>query len=88
LPPHWGSESKDNTSPGSRTPNQEFNGSQAEFEQRLQSDGYTKGTAKDGTIQYTKGNETITIYPKATSTGQPSAQVKVNDTVIVKIRFQ
>jgi RHS repeat-associated protein len=54
----------------------------------LESQGFTKGTASDGSIRYTKGNMEYTMYPKSQTTGGPSMQVKIDGTVVAKVRMQ
>jgi RHS repeat-associated protein len=60
----------------------------ADFGKNLEANGFTKGTASDGTPIYTKGNTQYTVYPRSTSTGEITAQVKVNGAVVQKIRLQ
>lgn len=86
--PYDVSDFNDVTKRGATVANQELNANASQFEQKLQLNGYTKGAASDGSPQFTKGNETITIYSQARSTGNPSAQVKINDVVVAKIRLQ
>lgn len=59
-----------------------------DFGQNLEANGFAKSTAADGTPIYTKGNTQYTVYSKATSTGSPTAQVKVNGEIVAKIRLQ
>jgi RHS repeat-associated protein len=58
-----------------------------QFGKNLESNGFTKSAASDGTPTYTKGNTQYTVYSKATSTGGPTAQVKVDGNVVAKIRL-
>jgi hypothetical protein len=37
---------------------------------------------------YTKGQVTYSVYPKATSTGGPTAQLSINGETIAKIRLK
>ncbi len=60
----------------------------ADFEKNLEANGYTKETASDGAPIYTKGNKQYTVYPKSTTTGEATAQVKVDGAVVQKIRLQ
>jgi hypothetical protein len=59
-----------------------------QFGQNLESNGFTKSAASDGTPTYTKGNMQYTVYSKATSTGGPTAQVKINGNAVGKIRLK
>jgi RHS repeat-associated protein len=56
--------------------------------ENLEANGYSKSTASDGTPTYTKGDTQYTIYNQATSTGGPTAQVKINGDVVAKIRLK
>jgi hypothetical protein len=56
--------------------------------ENLEANGYTKSTASDGTPLYTKGDTQYAIYPKASSTGGPSAEVRINNEPVAKIRLQ
>ncbi len=52
-----------------------------------ESNGYTKGSASDGSTTYTKGGKQYTVYDKARSTRATAAQVKVGGKVVAKIRL-
>lgn len=56
-----------------------------EFGKNLEESGYTRSTASDGHVQYTNGEKTYTIYQS--SSGVPSAQVKVGSQIVSKIRL-
>jgi hypothetical protein len=56
--------------------------------ENLEANGYTKSNASDGTPLYTKGDTQYAIYPKASSTGGPSAEVRINNEPVAKIRLQ
>lgn len=77
-----------NTTRNGSVPNIKTNVSADEFGKNLEANGFTKSAAKDGTPTYTKDNTQYTVYPKSTSTGGPTAQVKVNGEVVGKIRLQ
>lgn len=60
-----------------------------EFGRTLESAGFTKSASVDGQVTiYSKGDLTYSVYSKATSTGGPTAQVKVNGEVVGKIRLK
>ena len=59
-----------------------------EFGAALEADGYVKSTLKDGTPTYTKGNRQYTVYSNSRSTGEVTAQVKINGDVVGKIRLK
>jgi RHS repeat-associated protein len=80
-------EYEDVTSPGSRFPNRQVNLTPSEFGANLEAGGFSKTVKGDVTI-YTKGDSQYTVYPKATSTGGPSVQVKIDGVVVQKIRLQ
>jgi hypothetical protein len=78
----------DVTRPGAGVRNIQTNVTPSEFGQTLEENGFTKSTAKDGTPLYTKGDMQYSVYSEANSTGEPTAQVKVNGEVVAKIRLQ
>jgi len=79
---------RDITIPGS-IPNIETDVTVSQFGSTLESAGYTKSVSANGTATiYSKGDLTYSVYPKATTTGGPTAQVKLNGEVIGKIRLK
>ena len=74
------------TRPGSIN-NVQTNVTPTEFGANLEASGFKKTTAGNVTI-YVKGDTQYTVYPTATSTGGPTAQVKVAGQVVGKIRLQ
>lgn len=82
----------DITRSGSRFPNKDTGMTQAEFGQKLESEGFTKGQTSDGSVQYNRsgpnGKEEITMYPQRTSTGGPGGQVKENGVITGKLSFK
>jgi len=54
----------------------------------LESQGFTKTAASDGSVQYTKGDTTYTQYPKSKTTGGPSMQISVNGRPVAKVRMK
>jgi len=60
-----------------------------EFGKTLESNGFTKSVSADGkATNYSKGNTKYSVYPNATSTGGPSAQVIKDGKTIAKIRLK
>jgi len=60
-----------------------------EFGTNLEASWYAKSVAKDGvTALYSKGNEVYSVYPKASSTGGPTANLNVGGQIVTKIRLQ
>ena len=61
-----------------------------EFGKNLEADGYTKSTSRDGNAtNYTKGDRTYSVYSKSASTGEPSAQLRVQgEGTVAKIRLK
>lgn len=76
----------DITKPGSKPPNKLTNVTAKEFGDNLEAQGYSKSQKGDVTT-YTKGDTRYTVYPKADSTGRPTAQVSINGTTTAKIRL-
>ena len=76
----------DVTRPGS-VRNIQTNVSATEFGNNLKAQGF-KESVEGNVIKYTKGNTQYTVYSQARSTGGPTAQVKVNGTIVAKIRLQ
>jgi hypothetical protein len=58
-----------------------------EFGDNLQAEGFTKSVRGDVTT-YTKGSTEYDVYPQAKSTGGPTAQMKINGNLVIKIRLQ
>jgi filamentous hemagglutinin len=54
----------------------------------LESQGFTKTDMPDGRVQYTKGDQSYTMYPKSQTTGGPSMQLKVGDKIVGKVRMK
>jgi RHS repeat-associated protein len=77
-----------NVTTGNSILNLEVDLTPEEFGSDLEEDGYTRAETSDGHVQYAKGDRTYTIYDNATSTGGPSAQVKVGARVVSKIRLK
>jgi hypothetical protein len=60
-----------------------------EFGRNLEASGFAKSISRDGkAVIYTLGNKTYAVYPRATSTGGPSAQLRVNGETVLKIRLK
>ena len=59
-----------------------------EFGDTLEQNGYSKSTANDGTPIYTKAGTQYSVYARSTSTGGPTAQVKIGGEVVAKIRLK
>jgi hypothetical protein len=72
---------------GKSIPNRQTNVTPRQFGDNLKANGYSEQTRGNVTI-YTKGDTQYTVYPQATSTGGPTAQVKVGGEVVGKIRLQ
>ena len=60
-----------------------------EFGRNLEASGFVKSMSRDGkVVNYTAGNKTYSVYSRTTSTGGPSAQLRVNGETILKIRLR
>jgi RHS repeat-associated protein len=77
-----------NITTGGSVPNISTNVTPSEFGANLETNGFVKSIASDGTPIYTKGTTQYTVYSRATSTGQPTAQVKIGGQVVGKIRLK
>ena len=73
---------------GNSVKNWKTNASPDQVSKTLESNGFSKSTTADGRIQFTKGDTQCTMYPKASSTGGPSMQVKVGGEVVSKVRMK
>ena len=60
-----------------------------EFGRNLKASGFVKSMSRDGkVVNYTAGNKTYSVYSRTTSTGGPSAQLRVNGETILKISLR